>query len=394
MKSSPASDSSPPTPGEQTLPAHASTEKLERDKYLNLARELPAQVVALRGLWKQRDELSRDVAQIVSERAKVCGSFHKAKGEPQKRGMLEKPLEGVNYRHSMKVAEIEGCDAAISESEVALHTRYPLANATFDKLYRALVDWTLEADYQRILALIDPTRIGLEPEIPPHLQPIERTVSQAEFAGMPPVQRAQVQKDPDGRMFIMVSSPALQMNPPEPTLEEMAQKMARSCRGSVGLEGLRLPPAWVRSLTDEAWVKWSTMRKDTLQDLCKVTEELCDKAISILERVEQAQGFRVPVFKLGPDEMSSVQPDVPLPWLGQSPVTYLSEEEIRRKYVWKGPEESKLSPHMEELLRNAGKTRSDLTAASYDVLVHSEISQSQSVKAGSEIMGSHAAAVS
>jgi hypothetical protein len=314
--------------------------------------------------------------------------LHKAHGDAQKKGALEKSLEGANYRHTIKLAEIEGCDTAISEAEVALHARYPLANATFQRLYSTLVDWTLEADYQRILALIDPKHLGLTPEIPLHLQPVERTVSSAEFAGMTAGQRDQVQKDPDGRLFIMESPLALQMNPPDPTLEEMAQKMARAARGSVELEGLRLPTAWVRSLVDDAWAKWSEMRKDTMADICKVTDELCDKAISILERVEQAQGFRVPPFKLGLDEEPAVQPDVPLEWLNGSRTTYQSEEEIRREYVWKGPEESKLSPHMEELIRDAGKTRSDLTAASYEVLVYSEILQSQSLRAGREFSGS------
>jgi hypothetical protein len=131
------------------------------------------------------------------------------------------------------------------------------------------------------------------------------------------------------------------------------------------------------------------MRKDTMADVCKVTEELCEKAISILERVEAAQGFKVPVFKLGPDEEPIVlAADVTLEWANGSKVTYQSEDEIRAQYVWKGPEESALSEHMEGLLRAAGKTRANLTQDSYGVLVNSEILRSQSSRAGTGLGGS------
>jgi hypothetical protein len=176
----------PSPPGQPSLAAHALTEKAERDKYLNLGRELAAQVVALRGLWKQRDLLLSDKEKIVWERARVCNALHKAGKDPQKRGLIEKDLEGVNYRQDLKVGEIEGCEAAIGEAEVALHAKYPLASATFTRLYSALVDWTLADDYQALTSLIDPECLGLQPEVPLNLQPIERTVSSAEFAAMSP----------------------------------------------------------------------------------------------------------------------------------------------------------------------------------------------------------------
>jgi hypothetical protein len=389
--------SPPPTPGQPILPAHAIPEKAERDKYLKLARELTAQGVALRDLWNQRDTLLKDQEGIGSERAKLCNALHKqAPGDLQKRGSLEKSLEGVNYRHLIKQAEIEGCEAAVAEAEVALHTKYPLANATFDRLYRALETWTLDSDYQKLLALIHPTRLGLTPELPPHLQPFERPVSSAMYGAMSPPERARVRKDPDGEMFILQELLTFGLNPPELTVEEMAWKMALSARATVELKAFRLPTAWVRPLVDDAMqggAKWSTMRRATMEDICKQTDLLCERANSILDRAGQASGFQVPKFKLGPDEEPLPKPDVPLAWT-QPTVTYSSEEEIRREFVWQGPEESKLSEHMEAELRRVGKTRADLTPGYYDTLIHSEILQSQSERAKTELSGSRSVATS
>jgi hypothetical protein len=385
------SDQQPP--GEPTLPAPSQSEKLERDKYLKLTKELSTSVGDLRGLWKKGDDLRRAKEEIDLELARVCDAYYKAEGDPQKRGSLEKSLEGLNYRDSNKQAEIKGCDSVIAQAEVALHSKYPLAIATFQRLYRELESWTLENDYQKLLAQIHPTRLGLKPEIPPEQQPIERPVSQAEFGAMLAAERAQVRKDPDGEMFISWIPWTAQLSPPEPTLEQMALRMAQSGRGSVELVGLRPPAAWVRPLNDEGLgAKWSTMRKETMKDVCKLADELSDKAILILDRADACPGFQVPPFKLGPDEEPLPLPDVPLEWANGAPVSYFSDDEIRSRYQWKGPEQSLLSEHMEELLRDAGKSRADLTAAYYDVLIHSEILQNRSLSVGTELSGSRSAA--
>jgi hypothetical protein len=389
MKSNPIPESPPLIP-----PGQPSFHALALEPYFALVRELAALVAALRGLWKQREELGAKLAEIVAERTKIGRALHKIQGASlEKRGPLEKSLEGVNYRHSLKAAEIEGCDLAISEAELALHAKYPLANATFQRLYSALGDWTFLNDYQALLALMHPKRLGLTPEIPLQLMPIERTVSSSEFAAMTGVQRAQVQKDPDGRLYIMETPFAAQINPPEPTLEELAQKMARSALGTVELAELTLPSCWVQSLFDDGIVKWSAQRKDTMLAVCRQADLLCERAIAIMARAGQAEGFRVPEFKLGADIEPPLSTDVPLEWLNGERVTYHSAEEIRAQFVWKGQAESPLSEHMEELLRDAGKTRGDLDEAIYQVLVHSEVLQNQSGRVGREFLsGSRAVA--
>jgi hypothetical protein len=42
------------------------------------------------------------------------------------------------------------------------------------------------------------------------------------------------------------------------------------------------------------------------------------------------------------------------------------------EYVWHGKDQSILSNHMEQILKQSGKTREDLTEALYDTLKHSE----------------------
>jgi hypothetical protein len=388
MKSEPA-PSPHPTPGQPTLSAHPET-----DKYLKLAKELATSVAQLRGLYRRQDAFLSDKQEIASELTKYSDAYYQADGNTQKRGSLEKYLEGQRYKLANKQHEIDASEREIAKAEVALHTQYPLANATFERLYRALETWTLESDYQKQLALIHPTKLGLKPELPPHLQPLERPVSQAQYGAMSQPERARVRKDPDGEMFILQEPVIIGLNPPELTVEEMAWKMALSAHATVELKALRLPGTWVRPLMDDAMkggAKWSEMRKDTMQDVCKSADLLCERAILILDRAGQATGFQVPPFKLGPDEEPPAQPDVPLVW-AQPTTTYTSEEEIRREFVWKGTEESKLSEHMEAELLRVGKTRADLTPGYYDTLVHSEWLQNLSSRARTELSGSRSVA--
>jgi len=57
-------------------------------------------------------------------------------------------------------------------------------------------------------------------------------------------------------------------------------------------------------------------RKDTMNYVCGLTEKLSDTLIQIIHRLENAQDFVYPVFKLGPEE------EQPTPQAENSPVDY------------------------------------------------------------------------
>jgi hypothetical protein len=114
-----------------------------------------------------------------------------------------------------------------------------------------------------------------------------------------------------------------------------------------------------------------TQRKDKMLLITQIGEALSDSMIQILDKAEKLEGFDCPPFLLG---VEPVQADVPL--TGQTPIrssgfTSQDVELVDQEFQWQG-KDSLLTAHMEEMLREAGKSREDLTEALYDVLKHSE----------------------
>jgi hypothetical protein len=82
---------------------------------------------------------------------------------------------------------------------------------------------------------------------------------------------------------------------------------------------------------------------------------------------------------LRPDEPI---PETPLTWQITPTIRYSQDDSlVDQEFQWQG-QNSLLSPHMLEVLKQAGKTKADLTENYYNVLKHSEKLQRQSAKGG------------
>ena len=104
-----------------------------------------------------------------------------------------------------------------------------------------------------------------------------------------------------------------------------------------------------------------------MQYVTTLAEEISDKLIQVLDLAEKSNGFHCPPYFLGPEP----EPPAPAYAWEQSKKVYSDDEgSVAKFFQFQGPD-SILSIHMEELLKQAGKTRADLTQAEYDVLKHS-----------------------
>jgi len=123
-------------------------------------------------------------------------------------------------------------------------------------------------------------------------------------------------------------------------------------------------------------------RKDRLENLLSLAELISDRIISLLDLAEQHQpDFTCPEFKL-PEPGPGIVGDVPLAFQ-QPKVTYSTDpDSVDLEFRWSTPQDSPLSPHMMEVLQQAGKSRADLTEQMYDVLKHSERLLRKSSKLG------------
>ena len=96
--------------------------------------------------------------------------------------------------------------------------------------------------------------------------------------------------------------------------------------------------------------------------VCDLTEQLSDTMIQILDRLDQAEDFTCPKFRLGPDEkpQSTFQQD---PTVDYPERVRAEAKEAQRK--------ANLTER-QRLIEEAGITESDITPVHEQVIAHSE----------------------
>src|SRR5262249_54487976 len=139
-----------------------------------------------------------------------------------------------------------------------------------------------------------------------------------------------------------------------------------------------LPWMVLSPLDDKSTLKASfpIPRKDRLDQILALAELISDRIIQLLDLAEQQQDFQLPEFRLP-------EPPVDVPLAFQAPPISSSTDvdSVDHEFQWNGVD-SPLSPHMLEVLSQAGKTKDDLTEQLFDVLKHSERLQRQSARLG------------
>lgn len=235
--------------------AEPETPPQATEAYLNLARELSTQVAALRNLWKERDSLLAEESRATSNRATIANRLFEAKIGGNS-GELRKQLEALNADREELAALVEGAREAIDAAEAGLHAKLPLATEAINRLHQAGAKWLVERDFQKMLAIIHPSQ-------------------QSEAL------RAQV-GDLAARSVDFINFKAF-------------------CPGPC-------PFLAIQPITDNQLKEWSKERRQTLEMVCQLAEDLSDKTIQILDKLESADSsFHVPPLKLELDKPTPEQ---------------------------------------------------------------------------------------
>jgi hypothetical protein len=303
----------------ETTPAQQVQNERELGQYLALARNLGADVVHVRELVRSLEQLLVEEARVTQDRARV----HEKLNSAEDPAILKEDLAKVESDLSFMHARISAKQRSITQAENQLHDLLPKARETAQRLFLAFTNHTYAHACEQMRDLIHPTAQEACQE-----QINELALSSSEVVE------------------------AKLLNPPS------------------------IPFLVLDELEPNNYRPFPTQRKDKMLLITQIAEELSDKMIQILDRVESLEGFASPPFLLGAE---APQTETPLSW--QIPLRSTSQDVELEDFVYQG-KDSLLTAHMEEMLREAGKTREDLTQAFYDVLKHSEKLSRQGVRQG------------
>jgi hypothetical protein len=308
-----------------TQPTVEAQNQREQGNYLRLARELNEAVTNVKELYRQFDDLLKEQANLTQKRADLHNQINSV-DDPS---ILRDDLKELNLDLDWQHDKIEAKQSKINRAESELHDLLPRARETAQRLYLAVANHVVEQDYLKLYNLIH-ARCREEVQL---------------------------------------------------SLTELAVK----CQASVDIRDLQppqIPFLALQSLNGQTlFQSFPTERKDRMAMVTTLAEDLADKLIQMLDKIDGSPltSFKVPPFLLGPDP---IQTDEPLGWQ-TPPVRYSTEvESVDQEFQWQGKEQSLLSPCMEQTLAQAGKTRQDLTEHLYTTLKHSEKLQRQSARQG------------
>jgi hypothetical protein len=306
----------------ETEPAQQVQNQKDLDSYLALARELGASVVQIKDYYCHLDQLLKSEADLVAARAGVHHNLNLAE-DP---AILREDLAKVNSELDFAHARIGARQEQITQAENQLHDLLPKARETAQRLFLAFQNHTYIRACARIRELI-------------HFTAHESCNDQINELAL------QAHDVIETKQYSPPSIPFLVAESLEPR------------------DGLYRP--------------WPMDRKQKMLYVTQLADSLSDCMIQILDRVEELHDFHPPTFLLGAEPPI---PETPLNWTTSVPVSY-DESLVDQECQWNGSD-SFLTPNMEQILKNSGKTKADLTEAYYQVLKHSEKLQRQSAKGG------------
>jgi hypothetical protein len=291
-----------------TEPASQVQNERELGQHLALARELGADVVQVRESYRSLEQLLVEDARLTHERAFVLEKLNSAEDPAILKDDLAKAESDLSFMH----ARISAKQNQICAAENQLHDLLPKARETANRLFLAFTNYTYAHACEQIRELIHPTAQ-------------EACQDQINELALSSIEVIESKK----------------LNPPS------------------------IPFLVLDDLDPEDYRPFPTARKDKMLLITQIAEELSDKMISLLDRAEALEDFKAPIYLLGAEP---AQADVPLSW---SPKVSTDPETVDQEFIFQG-KDSLLTAHMEEMLREAGKSKEDLTEAYYQVLKHSE----------------------
>jgi hypothetical protein len=292
----------------ETTPAQQVQNERELGQYLSLARNLGADVVHVRELVRSREQLLVQEATLAQDRARVGEALNSAE-DP---AILKEDLAKVESDLSFMHARISAKQEQIIQAENSLHDLLPKARETANRLFLAYQNHTYIRACSRMRELV-------------HFTAHEAT-------------------------------------------KEQINELALNAHDVV--EAKLLSPPTVPFLVSEAlepkdglYRPWPMDRKQKMLYVTQIGEALSDCMIQILDRVEPLEDFKPPIYKLGPEEDL---PETPLTWQAQIPIHYSQDVElVDQEFIWQG-KDSLLTVHMEQILKEAGKSKEDLTPGRED----------------------------
>jgi hypothetical protein len=255
---------------------------------MSLAKSLSNDVSALHELWRQRDKLQNQKAQLQQDKDKIGDALFQTEFNQE----LEDDFNLLVRTLNKSQAQIDAANRKIDQAELALHAVLPLSTETFQRLFQALQIQTHELDFQNLLAQLHP-------------QAVERFKLQTNLAK---AQESQTQN-----LFLPTQSPSFQSI----SLETKLQELASLCPLSFSLRKLQIPSVPYLALQVQSpqavsiqngstiirqWTKEEIQlnRQKTMQSVIDCTNTLVDLAIQILEFSENIQDFHPPPFVLAP----------------------------------------------------------------------------------------------
>jgi hypothetical protein len=223
---------------------------------MSLAKSLSNDVSTLHDLWRQRDNLTKNQAKLQQDKDKIGDSLFQSEFDQQ----LEDDFNLLVRTLNKSQAQIEAANRKIEQQELALHTLVPKASHTISRLYVAALDYILDEESKAILDRIDQPDETLQSQVREVITHTKYVVAFKVFqpnliSWLPP------------------------LNPPKPILGVDRSKADAIYYKALGLD--QEPPLMVR--------------------VCKMAEDLSDKAIQILDVIDNT-GFKPPPFHLGPEE--------------------------------------------------------------------------------------------
>jgi hypothetical protein len=260
----------------------------EAEKYMDLARQLSADVASLHDLWRQRDKLEQDQAQLQSQKDQQGDVLFQSEFDQQ----LEDDFSAIVQKLNKAQATQDACNRKAEAQEHALHAILPLATETFQRVFQALHQATYDLDYQSLLAFLHP-----------------EAVQEFKARG----EQARLQESITTNLYLPTSSPSFNATP----LETKLQELAFLCPRTFELRSLQIPSVPFFALQTQApqavhvqagatiirqWTKEeiNQNRQKTMNQVIDCTNTLVDLAIQLLEFAEQIPGFQPPPFVLGP----------------------------------------------------------------------------------------------
>jgi hypothetical protein len=324
VKRKPSKPISPDNPkSSETEPAQQVQNQKDLDSYDALAKELGQSVSTIHELYRQLEQLISTEQPLLRSQASLRLKLNTVEDPAILKDDLAKVSSELSFAHTRISAKQE----QITNAENQLHDLLPKARETAQRLYLAYQNHTYAHACARIRDLIHHTA----------QEQVSEQINELALHSVDVV---------EAKLLSPPNIPFLVQEALEPK------------------DGLFRP--------------FPADRKTKMEYVTQLADSLSDQMIQILDRAQDLEDFHPPVFFLGPEPEP---PQVELSW--QSiPIRYSQDDSlVDQEFVWQG-KDSNLTPHMEAVLKEAGKTKEDLTLAYYEILKHSEKLQRQSAKGG------------